>query len=426
MSFAVPFALGLSFSLLVAAAAWLRGRRLQRSFADAQESLRRKLSESKERARNLTAELECVAEDSATSAAVTARQSAELYDAARMRRAYERRVRRAMDLEGALWTQRTMANTPKFVPLAKRGTPIVSVLNLKGGVGKTTITAYLAQALAQSNLRVLMVDLDLQGSLSSLFIRTLELARMSERNNGKFLHDLLSQPVDEPPRGIAEYAHEIPKLGPHARIIPTTDKLAYAELSLTVQWLLRTGGENRTWNGRRDGRMILRRALHRRGELKPFDVVLLDCPPLINLCCANALAASDFILAPVTPSLKSIERVPALLNRVREIQSDVNPQLEMLGLVINNTKQKSLTAQESDLFLTLPEQCRETYGEPVEQFDTTIPGVVAIRDNEEQFSALAEDSAIHDTFERLAEEFWKRLAAARPTPQPRRRRAGKS
>ena len=50
--------------------------------------------------------------------------------------------------------------------------------------------------------------------------------------------------------------------------------------------------------------MILRRALHAPGLYRRFDVVLLDCPPLINLCCANALAASDYVLTPVVPSVK--------------------------------------------------------------------------------------------------------------------------
>ncbi len=240
-----------------------------------------------------------------------------LDDDAQTRHAHDARVRRALALEGALWTQKTMANTPKFVPIGERRTPIVSVLNLKGGVGKTTVTAYLARALSARGYRVLLIDLDLQGSLSSLFVPTLELARLS-KSGGKFLQHLLAPAPGTKPGSLLDYTLPVPQLGPHARIVPTTDKLAYAELSQTVQWLLRVGGKAHTWDGRRDGRMILRRALHRGPVYRRFDIVLMDCPPLINLCCANALAASDYVLAPVTPSLKAIERVPPLLQRVLE------------------------------------------------------------------------------------------------------------
>ena len=70
-------------------------------------------------------------------------------------------VKRALEMEGAIWTQPVMAGTAPFRPLAERQTPIVSVINLKGGVGKTTLTAYLGWALAERGYRVLMVDLDL-------------------------------------------------------------------------------------------------------------------------------------------------------------------------------------------------------------------------------------------------------------------------
>ncbi|MBN9119052.1 MAG: AAA family ATPase [Planctomycetes bacterium] len=337
------------------------------------------------------------------------------------RRAHDARVKRALDLEGAIWTQPTMANTPKFVPLADRRTPIVSVLNLKGGVGKTTVTAHLARALAANGYRVLLVDLDLQGSLSSLFVPTLELARLA-KSGGRFLQHLLAPPAGTKPGNLIDYTLPVPQLGPHARLVPTTDRLAYAELSQTVQWLLRVGTKAPKWNGRRDGRMILRRALHRPTLYRKFDMVLMDCPPLINLCCANALAASDYVITPVTPSLKAIERVPPLIKRVMEVQAEVNEHLHMLGIVVNNTRQKEgLTPQESDLFLTLPEQCLTVYGSDVYRFDTTIPGRVAVRDREQEFAAADEDPVIRNTFEQLAEEFVKKLPGVCRHPDERKR-----
>ena len=244
------------------------------------------------------------------------------------------------------------------------------------------------------------------------------MSRLS-KSDGKFLQHLLTPDAKGKPGKLLDHTLPVPLLGPHARLVPTTDTLAYAELSQTVQWLLRVGGKAQKWNGRRDGRMILRRALHRPTVYRKFDVVLMDCPPLINLCCANALAASDYVLTPVTPSLKAIERVTPLLSRVMEVQSDVNEYLRMLGIVVNNTRQKGLTPQESDLFLTLPEQCLTVYGNDVYRFDTSIPNRTAVRDQEKEFGAQDEDPVIRDTFEQLAEEFLKKLPGVCRHPDER-------
>jgi cellulose biosynthesis protein BcsQ len=332
------------------------------------------------------------------------------------------RIKAALNLKGALWTQPTMAGTPKFVELAERRTPIVSVLNLKGGVGKTTLTAYLARTLAARGYRILLVDLDLQGSLSSLFVSTFDLARLAQ-NGGKFLSDLLSPPPDAKAGRLIDYTIPCPLLGKHSRLLPTTDRLAYAELSQTVQWLLRVGAKSHKWNGSRDGRMILRKALHRETQYRRFDVVLMDCPPIINLCCANALAASDYVLTPITPSLKAIERVTPLLRRITEVQATVNKDLRPLGVVVNNTRRAELTNQESDLLVSLPEQCLKVYGHDVYRFDTVVPSRTAVRDAEQEFGAEM-DPEVSKTFDALADEFLTRLAYCRhpseraPKPKP--------
>jgi Flp pilus assembly CpaE family ATPase len=85
-------------------------------------------------------------------------------------------VHKVFKLEGRLWQQKALHGIPKFQPLHDRRTAILSVLNLKGGVGKTTITANLAAAFHQKGYRVLVVDLDLQGSLSSLFLTESDIA----------------------------------------------------------------------------------------------------------------------------------------------------------------------------------------------------------------------------------------------------------
>src|SRR5262249_36959253 len=294
-----------------------------------------------------------------------------------------------------------MAGTAKFRPLPERRTPIVSVLNLKGGVGKTTLTAYLGWALSARGYRVLLVDLDLRGSLSSLFVPNDELARLAKEGH-KLLQHYPRDLAEKKPARLIDFTLPLPQFGPHSRLVAATDRLAYAELNQTVQWLLRVGGSGRTWNGRHDGRMILRKALHARGLAKRFDVVLIDCPPFLNLCCANALAASDYVLTPVMPSLKSVERITPLLRRVMEGKAGANPDLKVLGVVVNSTQERDLTPKERDLLFNLPRRCLDVYGMDVYQFDTTIPQRVVVREGEVAFAAPDEKNPLRKTFEALA------------------------
>ena len=84
------------------------------------------------------------------------------------------------------------------------------------------------------------------------------------------------------------------ELGTTCALVPTTDEMAYAETNLTVRWYLK--------DAKRDPRFLLRRELQRKRVTNAYDVVLLDCPPFINISCVNALGASDYVLVPVLPS----------------------------------------------------------------------------------------------------------------------------
>jgi cellulose biosynthesis protein BcsQ len=340
----------------------------------------------------------------------------------RQQKSHDNRIKRALNLQGALWTQPVMNDTPRFVPRMQRKTPIVSMLNLKGGVGKTTLTANLAWALSSQGYRVLLIDLDLQGSLSSLFLHNERLTQLSNQESRLLQHFLApATKSDASPKAknLLDFAVPVPQLNKHCRLIATSDHLAYAELSQTVRWLLRVGDSTKSWNGRHDGRMLLRKALHRAGVYKRFDVVLMDCPPLLNLCCSNALAASDTILIPVTPSPKAIERVPALLGRVNEfLNTGVNPDLKVLGVVVNRTEGRSLSPREEDLFVNLPDECMAVYGQVIDRFDTVVQQRVAVQNTEDEFQAPPAGHPLRVTFEALSEEFVSRLKMGPPRFAP--------
>src|SRR4029077_2068509 len=140
--------------------------------------------------------------------------------------------------------------------------------------------------------------------------------------------DFLARSFDAEYPNLLSYAQ--PVMGSNgSALVGTVDTLVYAETNLTLRWLLREGN--------RDPRFILRRELHLKRISNAFDIVLLDCPPIINVCCVNALAASDSVLIPVMPSRTTPDRVPVLLSRMLEFRARINNELKVLGMVANRT-----------------------------------------------------------------------------------------
>jgi chromosome partitioning protein len=306
-------------------------------------------------------------------------------------------MKRAMKLEGRVWERKVLQGVPRFRPLHDRHAAVISVLNLKGGVGKTTITAHLGATLSARGYRVLLLDLDLQGSLSSLFINPTILAQRSEKR--LLLQHFLTSLAERRKANLLEYC--VPIFEGRGAIVPSADSMAYGELNLTMQWLLRLG--------KRDTRFLLRKALHQRRVTNRYDIVLLDCPPLFNTCCVNALAASDYILIPVLPSRKAAERVPLLLDRLQGLHRVINPELQVMGTLLNRTRGVQLTAWEQDLWRDMLERGQDRWKLPVHAFETFIRQTTEVRDSETEFSPPAPGSELHTLFSRLAAELEERL-----------------
>ena len=333
----------------------------------------------------------------------------------------ERRMGKARRLEGYLLKAKALQARPRFKPLEERRRPIISVLNLKGGVGKTTLTAHLGAALARKGYRVLLVDLDLQGSLTGLMLppetvteqfnrkRLMQdfLLHAARRGSGE-VSSLGTRPTPTLTPYIVPVPVPLPGSSPSGRvgslsIVPTSDSLAYAELNLTLGWLLKQGG--------RDARFLLRKALHLKGANGPYDIVLLDCPPLLNISCVNALAASDYLLIPTLLSAKATERVPKLLNTVArpEFVAHVNAHLKVLGVVANRTRQTLLSGNEVALWQTLPRMIQAGNAPPAKLFESVVAQDATIAANEEQFVHPKPGTRVETMIADLANELEREL-----------------
>lgn len=180
---------------------------------------------------------------------------------------------------------------------------VVAIANQKGGVGKTTTAVNLGASLAMAGKRVLLVDLDPQSNASSglgLSPETEELGIYEVLVNGYAL-------------GNARLSTQVDGL----EAVVSGQRLGGAEVELVP----------------RDGReFILRRAL---AEVRSeYQYILLDCPPSLGLLTVNGLTAADSVMIPLQCEYYALEGLSQLLNAIRLVQQNLNPDLRIEGVVL--------------------------------------------------------------------------------------------
>jgi cellulose biosynthesis protein BcsQ/chaperonin cofactor prefoldin len=315
--------------------------------------------------------------------------------------------------DGRLWQRPVADSAPKFRPILERGFPIISVLNLKGGVGKTTITAHLAGMLGLKKNRVLSIDCDYQRSLSMMVVPAQQRTILSLERRC-LQHFLAGQ--EHSADDLLACRHEIGTAMPGCSIVTNSDSrektvfadsLEETENRLMAEWTVRKIAEIR---------LSLREALHAPELTRKFDYVLLDCPPRLTTACVNALAASDYVLIPVVPDALSARAVPELLHTLKDLRSSLLGRLSVLGVVANlaTLREGKMTEQEWEVWNNLEYGLTAAWGAPVHFFKTPIPdksafGRAAGSVHDGEVCLAFKDDSIHKCFSQLVSEIEKEI-----------------
>lgn len=226
---------------------------------------------------------------------------------------------------------------------------VFCIANQKGGVGKTTTAAALAQGLSEHNKRVLLIDWDPQASLTvslgfnpdNLNLTSYDVLKSIIRNNGnQAIPDVI-----------------LTTSNPRVDLIPANIELSQAQLDLVNAFTRE---------------LILREMLQPVRE--NYDYILVDCLPSLGLLTINALSAANKVIIPLQADFLAMKGLALLLPTIIRVKEKINQDLEILGILFTMTNSRTLHSRE------VIEVTKRAFGDRIRVFDTTIPTSVRFKE----------------------------------------------
>lgn len=240
---------------------------------------------------------------------------------------------------------------------------VISFLNFKGGVGKSTSTVNVAKVLHEKGYKVLVIDADSQGNSSKLMGK-----KLSE-GNGETLYEVMTKGMDIRDCICMDQGRE-----DSFDFVPSNQNLGNAEMELVSK----IGREN-----------ILKKVISPVQDY--YDFILIDCAPADGLVSQNAITASNYIIVPLNGEPFAVDGMGKIIQRYKEVKENVNEDLQILGYVFTLMRKCSLHDSTKNALIAE----REAHNWPGEIFRTEI----------KQNVCLAETAAFRTNIFDYAERF---------------------
>lgn len=222
-----------------------------------------------------------------------------------------------------------------FLTLNKIMNKIICIANQKGGVGKTTTAINLSASLAAAEKKTLLIDGDSQGNSSSGIG-----ADKNSFQTANLYHAMIGQ---VPLRDVIMHTAV-----PHLDVVPSNQDL----IGIEVEFVGLDKKEQR-----------LKNLLN--GLDKPYDFIVIDCPPSLGVMTINALVAADYLIVPLQCEYFAMEGLGYLLNTVKLVKAQLNPNLVLGGILLTMFDQRNLLSHR------VSDDVRNHFGNKV--FKTVIP-----------------------------------------------------